>query len=37
MNQRGKLVLRVTVELVWKRSAMPLVEEPRAETQPVLI
>jgi 3-hydroxybutyryl-CoA dehydratase len=37
MNQRGKLVLRVTVELVWKRSAMPLVEEPRADTQPVLI
>ena len=37
MNQRGKLVLRVTVELVWKRSTMPLVEEPRADTQPVLI
>jgi 3-hydroxybutyryl-CoA dehydratase len=37
MNHRDKLVLRVTVELVWKRSAMPLVEEPRADTQPVLI
>jgi acyl dehydratase len=38
MNQRGKLVLRVTVELVWKRgSTMPAVEEPRADTEPVLI
>ena len=37
MNQRGKLVLRATVELVWKRSATPPVEEPQAGTQPVLI
>jgi 3-hydroxybutyryl-CoA dehydratase len=38
MNQRGKLVLRVTVELVWKRSrTMPPVEEPRTDAQPVLI
>ena len=38
MNQRGKLVLRVTVELVWKRSSsMPPVEEPRGDAQPVLI
>jgi 3-hydroxybutyryl-CoA dehydratase len=37
MNQRGKLVLRVTVELVWKRSSTPPVEEPRADAQPVLI
>jgi 3-hydroxybutyryl-CoA dehydratase len=37
MNQRGKLVLRATVELVWKRSATPPVEEPQADTQPVLI
>jgi 3-hydroxybutyryl-CoA dehydratase len=38
MNQRGKLVLRVTVELVWKSSATkPPVEEPRTAAQPVLI
>ena len=38
MNQRGKLVLRVTVELVWKRaSTMPPVEEPRTAAQSVLI
>jgi 3-hydroxybutyryl-CoA dehydratase len=38
MNQRGKLVLRVAVELVWKRSStMPPVEEPRADAEPVLI
>jgi 3-hydroxybutyryl-CoA dehydratase len=37
MNQRGKLVLRVTVELVWKRSGTPPVEEPLADAQPVLI
>jgi 3-hydroxybutyryl-CoA dehydratase len=38
MNQRGKLVLRVTVELVWKRSTTkPPVEEPRTAAQPVLI
>jgi 3-hydroxybutyryl-CoA dehydratase len=38
MNQRGKLVLRVTVELVWRRSStMPPVEEPRTAAQPVLI
>jgi acyl dehydratase len=37
MNQRDKLVLRATVEVVWKRSTMALVEEPRADTRPVLI
>jgi 3-hydroxybutyryl-CoA dehydratase len=38
MNQREKLVLRVTVELVWKRSATtPPVEEPRTAAEPVLI
>jgi 3-hydroxybutyryl-CoA dehydratase len=38
MNQRGKLVLRVTVELVWKRSStMRPVEGPRADAEPVLI
>jgi 3-hydroxybutyryl-CoA dehydratase len=38
VNQRGKLVLRVTVELVWKRvTTTPPVEEPRADAQPVLI
>jgi 3-hydroxybutyryl-CoA dehydratase len=38
MNQRGKLVLRVTVELVWKRGTqMSPVEEPRADAEPVLI
>ena len=37
MNQRGKLVLRATVEVVWKRSAAPLLEEPQTDTRPVLI
>jgi 3-hydroxybutyryl-CoA dehydratase len=37
MNQRGKLVARASVDLVWRRDTMPLVEEPRADTQPVLI
>jgi 3-hydroxybutyryl-CoA dehydratase len=38
INQRGKLVLRVTVELVWKSSATKRpVEEPRTAAQPVLI
>jgi 3-hydroxybutyryl-CoA dehydratase len=38
VNQRGKLVLRVTVELVWKRvTTMPPAEEPRTDAQPVLI
>jgi 3-hydroxybutyryl-CoA dehydratase len=37
VNQRGKLVLRATVELVWKRSAMAAAEEPRGDTEPVLI
>jgi 3-hydroxybutyryl-CoA dehydratase len=37
MNQRGKLVARATVDLVWRRDTMPLVDEPRADTQPVLI
>jgi acyl dehydratase len=32
-----RVVLRATVELVWKRSATPLAEEPQADTQPVLI
>ena len=37
LNQRGKLVMRATVELVWKRDSMPLVEDPTAEQSPVLI
>jgi 3-hydroxybutyryl-CoA dehydratase len=37
MNQRGKLVARAAVDLVWRRESMPLVDEPRADTQPVLI
>ena len=37
LNQHGKLVARASVELVWRRDTMPLVEEPRADTQPVLI
>ena len=37
MNQRGKLVARASVDLVWRRESMPLVDEPRADTQPVLI
>jgi 3-hydroxybutyryl-CoA dehydratase len=37
MNQRGKLVARATVDLVWRRESTPLVDEPRANTQPVLI
>ena len=38
MNQHGMLVVRVTVELVWRRTGtMPPVEEPRPGAQPVLI
>ena len=37
LNQNGKLVARASVDLVWRRDTMPLVEEPRADTQPVLI
>ena len=37
LNQRGRVVLRVTVELVWKRNTMPAVQEPPADAQPVLI
>ena len=37
MTQRGKLVARASVDLVWRRDTMPLVEESRADTQPVLI
>jgi 3-hydroxybutyryl-CoA dehydratase len=37
LNQRGKLVMRATVELVWRRDTMALVDEPRADTEPVLI
>jgi 3-hydroxybutyryl-CoA dehydratase len=38
VNQRGKLVSRATVELVWKRSGKPrMEEESRAEREPVLI
>jgi acyl dehydratase len=37
-NQRGKLVVRTTVELVWKRSTKPRTEEEsRADREPVLI
>jgi 3-hydroxybutyryl-CoA dehydratase len=37
LNQNGKLVARASIDLVWRRDTMPLVEEPRADTQPVLI
>ena len=37
LNQHGKLVARMNVDLVWRRDTMPLVEEPQADTQPVLI
>jgi 3-hydroxybutyryl-CoA dehydratase len=37
MNQRRRLVAMATVDLVWRRDTMPLVEEPRADTLPVLI
>jgi 3-hydroxybutyryl-CoA dehydratase len=37
LNQHGKLVARASVDLVWRRDTMPLVDEPRADTQPVLI
>jgi acyl dehydratase len=37
LNQRGKLVARASVEIVWRRDAMPLVEESRAQAEPVLI
>jgi 3-hydroxybutyryl-CoA dehydratase len=37
LNQHGKLVARASVDLVWRRDTMPLVEEPRADTQPILI
>jgi 3-hydroxybutyryl-CoA dehydratase len=37
LNQDGRLVLRTTVEVVWRRDAVPPVEEPRAEARPVLI
>jgi 3-hydroxybutyryl-CoA dehydratase len=37
LNQHGRLVLRATVEVVWRRDTMPPVEEPRAEARPVLI
>jgi 3-hydroxybutyryl-CoA dehydratase len=37
LNQQGKLVARANVDLVWRRDTMPLVDEPRADTQPVLI
>jgi 3-hydroxybutyryl-CoA dehydratase len=37
LNQHGKLVARASIDLVWRRDTMPLVEEPQADTQPVLI
>jgi 3-hydroxybutyryl-CoA dehydratase len=37
LNQDGRLVLRTSVEVVWRRDAVPPVEEPRAEARPVLI
>ena len=37
LNQHGRLVARASVDLVWRRDTMPLVEEPQADTQPVLI
>jgi 3-hydroxybutyryl-CoA dehydratase len=37
-NQRGKVVMRATVELVWNRSKRPRTEEEsRADKEPVLI
>jgi len=37
LNQRGKLVARASVEIVWRRDVMPLVDEPREQAEPVLI
>ncbi len=37
LNQHDRLVLRTTVEVVWRRDTMPSVEEPTADTRPVLI
>jgi 3-hydroxybutyryl-CoA dehydratase len=37
LNQHGKLVARASIDLVWRRDTMPLVDEPQADTQPVLI
>jgi len=37
INQRGRLVMRASVELLWRRDTMALVDEPSADTQPVLI
>ncbi len=37
LNQHRKLVARASVDLVWRRDTMPLVDEPQADTQPVLI
>ena len=38
LNQRGKLVLRAVVERgLAPRAAKPLVDEPRADAEPVLI
>lgn len=37
LNQDGRLVLRTTVEVVWRRDTTPPAEEPRADARPVLI
>jgi 3-hydroxybutyryl-CoA dehydratase len=39
LNQRGKLVLRASVELVWRRdgAARPSAAEPEQQTEPVLL
>ena len=37
LNQHDRLVLRTTVEVVWRRDTTPSVEEPTADTRPVLI
>ena len=37
LNQRDKLVMRAKVDLVWRRDPTPLVEDPRADTEPILI
>ena len=37
LNQRDKLVMRAKVDLVWRRDTMPLVDDPRAHTEPILI
>ena len=37
LNQRGKLVARATVEVVWRREPAPVAADPEPDRQPVLI